>query len=454
MDTVTAQYERMLEGQRKASVLNWAQGAWIQLLLSKRPPQPTFTSTRLDLAHSDNRRLAMMASYKTIPIPEFAYRRSLAAMVPMPAVAPSVHRLAQPIPFNVVQGEILRDMHGRLYERIGSELRPLPPSPVTSDYPDGKCSTGDPVVNDELGAATDDIGKHVDTEKTHQDETESAHSSSISCSYKKLFADPGRHCLARFGDVKHILGSQIMQPTRLRDEHQLPCYVQVYAVTKQQRLESLASALLSDSGYAGKLYPLTDLLAHKLQLHDILPHQPLSRHSHHREPGVLLTGDRVVRLQVIQDPTQEQESAEPPQSIPTQPNNSDRMGSRAVDQTPSGHTQIRKTQIPTRFLKSWEFQLSREEALYDMHQAKLNPPLSNFYRGLKEWINGDGEFKKWQALLDGKVAEEQLWAVKPPKGGLQYPVIRDWASKTLEFAGYDPQTMLTEWEIYWRRKGV
>jgi hypothetical protein len=57
-------------------------------------------------------------------------------------------------------------------------------------------------------------------------------------------------------------------------------------------------------------------------------------------------------------------------------------------------------------------------------------------------------------LLSGKSADEQLWAVRPPKGGVFHSAIRDWAYKTLETAGYDPRTMLLEWEIFWRRKGL
>ena len=65
----------------------------------------------------------------------------------------------------------------------------------------------------------------------------------------------------------------------------------------------------------------------------------------------------------------------------------------------------------------------------------------------------NSEFRKWQVLLTGKSLDEQLWAVRPPKGASGHPFIREWATRTLEFAAYDSRSMLTEWEIFWRRKG-
>src|SRR5262245_13283361 len=62
-------------------------------------------------------------------------------------------------------------------------------------------------------------------------------------------------------------------------------------------------------------------------------------------------------------------------------------------------------------------------------------------------------WRKWQALLSGKSCDEQLWAVRPPRGMIASPAVRDWAIRALEWAGYDPRVMLVEWEIYWRRKG-
>ena len=62
--------------------------------------------------------------------------------------------------------------------------------------------------------------------------------------------------------------------------------------------------------------------------------------------------------------------------------------------------------------------------------------------------------KKWHALLSGKTADEQLWAVKPPRGAFADTRIRRWAEQTLQLGGYDVARMLVEWEIHWRRKGL
>jgi len=64
------------------------------------------------------------------------------------------------------------------------------------------------------------------------------------------------------------------------------------------------------------------------------------------------------------------------------------------------------------------------------------------------------DFERWSSLLTNKAADEQLWAVRPPTHSLNKPQIRHWALQVLAAAGYDAQSMLTEWEIYWRRKGL
>src|SRR4030095_16433384 len=102
---------------------------------------------------------------------------------------------------------------------------------------------------------------------------------------------------------------------------------------------------------------------------------------------------------------------------------------------------VLKTTIPERYIKPWEFKLTRDEALYDMNvTATFAGWISSLSKWLKGWIRGRGELKKWQVLLSGKSADEQLWAVRPPKRGISHSAIRDWAYKTLETAGYDPRT--------------
>jgi hypothetical protein len=114
-----------------------------------------------------------------------------------------------------------------------------------------------------------------------------------------------------------------------------------------------------------------------------------------------------------------------------------------------------KTSIPEQWVKAWEFQISREEALYDMlaDAASRNAPLA-FVRDLTNRFGHRQAWRKWQALLAGKSLDERLWAVRPPRGMTAGKVVRDWARQTLEQAGYDASVMLAEWEIFWRRKGL
>jgi len=60
--------------------------------------------------------------------------------------------------------------------------------------------------------------------------------------------------------------------------------------------------------------------------------------------------------------------------------------------------------------------------------------------------------KKWRAMLKGKSLDDQLWAVTPPRGFSYHPAVRRWAGEALTQAGYDPERMLLEWEILWRRR--
>lgn len=114
-----------------------------------------------------------------------------------------------------------------------------------------------------------------------------------------------------------------------------------------------------------------------------------------------------------------------------------------------------KAGIPALFLKPWEFQVSREEALFELLRARsFSGRLRASLRRLAAAFRSRHELRLWQVRLNGKAADEQLWAVRPPKGGTQHPLVRAWAERTLEAAGYSPRPMLMEWELFWRRKGI
>jgi len=162
----------------------------------------------------------------------------------------------------------------------------------------------------------------------------------------------------------------------------------------------------------------------------------------------------VFRLQLEGDPTVDEATHEHP---------GPQAYSQATQAAPSlagtgnhaaGVTGLRRS-IPERYLKPWEFKLSREEAAYDLRFDAANPGLfKSFFRRLKNCFGGRNDFRRWQAFLWGKSPEEQLWSVRPPEGRLSDPAIRTWAQRTLELAGYNSASMLPEWEIFWRRKGL
>jgi hypothetical protein len=122
---------------------------------------------------------------------------------------------------------------------------------------------------------------------------------------------------------------------------------------------------------------------------------------------------------------------------------------------PNANARRLRTAIPEQWIKPWEFQISREEAIYDLQAtaSSRSAPLA-FIRDLTNRFGHRQAWRKWQALLAGKSLDEQLWAVRPPRGMITHAVVRDWAHQALEQAGYDVRVMLAEWEIFWRRKGL
>ena len=113
-----------------------------------------------------------------------------------------------------------------------------------------------------------------------------------------------------------------------------------------------------------------------------------------------------------------------------------------------------KVAIPDRFVGPWQFTVSRDEAIYDLNLERTRPRIRVLMDRLRGKATNGHAIRKWQVLLDGKSADDQLWSVRPPRGAFSDPAVREWARHLLETAGYDPDTMLREWEIFWRRKGL
>lgn len=405
------------------------------------------------------------------------FRRPLPPM-PRPQ-APAMQRA------RLVRGEILHDNQGRMYEKTGNKIRPL--RQLVSG-PQGQVLElfASPALRQEFQAsATAALDTNIDTpaddepagnshqEAQAEDATDAPPLSSppsrgrnerglpsiaetnenpLRAPYRKLFADPGQPRLVRLGDFKTLLTPQLLHPERLRDSHWIPCYLQVYEVAAPQQLDSLAAAALGDPKLARQFQFLSGSLARRLGLPPVLkPRQAISPGI--RRPGDILPNERVFRLQVESDPTDDNSPLRDDNRVVNP------AGAHCAPMGPPGsHAPAAgtlKKSIPERMIKPWEFRMSREEALYDMNVAKpFAGYLGSLARRLKTLIAGGAELKKWRLLLSGKSAEEQLWAVRPPAGGVSHTAIREWARKTLEAAGYDSQAMLPEWEIFWRRKGV
>lgn len=402
---------------------------------------------------------------------------------PLPVLA---RKVRGPWPPRLVQGEILRGENGELYERLGDRIRPLgrlasgPRGEVLDVLEAG--SAPPPAPQWQTAAPTAKPGNERATRTeaalaSAENQAEAAAppadpqrelgpKSSPPC--RALFAEPGQWRIVRLGDFKAMLTPQLAHPERLRDAHRLPCYVRVFELSAPQRIEALAATLLGDAARAVQLQPLSPAVVTHLQLAPALPapRQPWPLPPH--EPGRLLPGERVVHLQLASDPTAE-EPTTAPAPVPTQnhveastttpatgtlPAQSLGPPSAPVPpNTPSAPTL--KTTIPTEFLKPWEFRLSREEALYDLSTAgTASGRFRAALRRFVSWLRLRDEFRKWQILLHGRSLDEQLWAVRPPGGGVTHPFVREWARRALELSGHDARAMLTEWEIFWRRKGV
>lgn len=344
----------------------------------------------------------------------------------------------------LVQGTVLSDREGRLYEKQDERVRLL--GRVIKDA-HGRLFELIPEGGPSRAARDPDAERR---EETDQDTKDSLYAKRPSEKYGPLFHPQEIKRIVRFGEVKGLLLSQVMEPNRLRDEHRLLCKVETFEVSRSQSMESFASALLSETGIAGQLQLLTEAMMHKLQLTEVLPGRGRPRQAGTRQPGMLLPGDRVFRLILVNDPTGNRRPVH--SNKLHKADGSERpMDSFNQNCGPLNESTTLQTSIPQRFLKPWEFQLSREEALYDMRIQSQNHSFFDRFRGWKR--NGE-ELKKWQALLIGKELDEQLWGVRPPTKAFQQSEVREWAQRALQQAGYDVGVMLPEWEVYWRRKGL
>jgi hypothetical protein len=348
--------------------------------------------------------------------------------VQAPRVLPAAKNVTQ-FQHRTVRGEILSDDAGRLYEKLGHQIRPI--------HQLASGQSGE-VIDLVPGAArtpkTETKTKEVDGDKSVEvaavPQTTSAQTSA---SHRKLFTDPGQWRVVWWGEFKEILSRQLAHPERLRDTYRLPCYVQILETERTVAINELAAVCKSEKEQRAGLYLLTDEIAGKLDL--VLPLRPAPQLQGRREPNTLAAHERVFRLLAANDPTIDVQTL--------------LQKNRA---TPA--PEPLKDSIPGSFVKEWDLKLTREEALYDMNtKPTIGSLISKFCRRLFLFTRRR-ELRKWQALLVGRSIDEQLWAVRPPAGFITDSLVREWAMQTLQRGGYDTRQMVFEWEIFWRRRGL
>jgi len=385
----------------------------------------------------------------------------------IPRVLPNaLHHAAQisnhvgyPLQQRSVRGEILSDERGRLFEKLGRQIRPLhqlasgPFGEVIDLVPaqQGSLTTTAPTPQ----PRPVDPSEPTDSENTDGTQTQTSQFVPVTeapkqvttVSHRKLFADPGQWRVLSWGDFKEILSPQLSHPERLRDTYRLPCYVQVLETERTISISELAAVYKSEDRRAAGLYFLTDEIAAKLDL--VLPLRAAPPRSAQRPPNTLLAHERVFRLVVANDPTID--IANNRSTLPTPALKREMNAEVNEGESASTKTTLKET-IPPRFVKEWEFKISRDEARYDMNlPPTLGKSIRKFCSRLRV-VKQRGEFNKWHALLAGKDFDGQLWAVRPPKDQLTDTQVRDWARRTLELGGYDSSKMIIEWEIFWRRR--
>ena len=368
-----------------------------------------------------------------------------------------------------VRGEILSDESGRLYEKLGRQIRPIhqlasgqfgevidlvPAAPAATRMlsPSPSQGTAERSASATAGSLRE-ANENASSGKSGfvpLKEPQPQPQQATSPGHRKLFADPGHWRVVWFGEFKEILAGHLAHPERLRDTYRLPCYVQVLEIERTIAIEELAAVYKSDNEHQSRFYFLTDELAAKLDL--VLPLRPAPAHDAGRKPNTLIAHERVFRLLAANDPTIDVTMSQ--NRLQTSTTKTELPGGTAKAGDTAASSVLTRDAIPNRFVKEWEFKLTREEASYDMNaKSSLGSLIRKFCRKLRILKRGN-EFRKWQTLLAGRSVDEQLWAVRPPAGTLAESLVREWARKTLELGGYDSQNMMSEWEIFWRRRGL
>lgn len=261
--------------------------------------------------------------------------------------------------------------------------------------------------------------------------------------YRPLFPEPGCPLVVPWNEFRAQLASQIAHPERLRHGHRVGVRAQIYEVTRPQSLAELAESITGDRTRASELTILTDRLVSLLGLGQRLP-PPMCRPYQPPDGDTIMAHERLVRLLLAADPTA---------TTPVKVESPATTNAAPQLDAPAPRPRADRESIPQAFLRPWEFKKSREDVLYELTRRR------GVLSAIRSWLDGMAshaglqlEHRCWEVLRSSKSVEEQLWSVPPPRRGLDDREVRDWAARTLAHAGYNVQTMLLEWEIFWRRK--
>lgn len=366
---------------------------------------------------------------------------------PLPPLPPQPRRLMQrphgALMPREVTGEILRDGHGRLYEKLGDYVRPVTQlftgargemidlAPVRDVTP--QPLDGDGGRDDEGGDAIE-----VDDSSGEASAPEDSAGKSLRELARRLVPEPGIWRLVRYADHVDAISPQLANPRRLQPNHQLPCYAQIHETTVSISVAALEEAASRELGHAGKLLPLSYDLCRRFAIS--LPRPPLGIAARPAKvPGMVPPGARFLSLRVALDPTAD--AAKPAAVAP------------AETAPPAPSAEAARCAVPEEFAKPWDLRHTRDEVLYDMSLAASRGAWQRWVDRFRHRVSSRA-MARWQALLSGKSADEQLWSIRPPRGAIADARIRRWVDHTLRLGGYDVDKMRVEWEIHWRRKGL
>jgi hypothetical protein len=353
------------------------------------------------------------------------------ALAPEPI--PPLARTRLLAPPRLVQGELLRADDGRLFERIGTRLRPLQ---SLASGPRGEVL--------EIAPAPDREATRSAPAPTlaSQPPPPAPPPAATPPAARALFPSPGQWRLLTLGEARPLLAPQLREPGRLRDNHRLPCHVEIFESGRDQPVSDFAAAVdaLAPTHTAARCVALTPPLAALLKLE--LP-ETANNALAPAAPGRVRAGDRVARVTLAFDPTAQ------PLPSPTPPPAPHPVPAAAPTREPAPVAPpAARDAVPAAFAQTGALR-SREEALLQF--ARPDSGWSRLRRRFTSGVNTE-DLRAWQVRLSGRTADEQLWAVAPPTGWRHDPAIRAWAEQSLALAGYALPAMSREWELHWLRR--